>query len=72
MAVTSLDLDRDLVKSLKVVLGDPGMTTKKAVTTAIEEIVMSRRHRNILISLSELNYAEDDFGKEKIDYQVDE
>lgn len=72
MAVTSLDLDRDLIKSLKVALGNPGMTTKKAVTTAIEEIVMSRRHRDILVSLSDLSYAEDDFGKEKIDYEVDE
>lgn len=46
------------------------MTTKKTDTASQEEIDESLRHREILISLSNLQYKEEDFSKDKIDYEV--
>lgn len=66
MAVTSIDIDRDLLHDAKELLDAP--TNKEAVQRALQYTITMRRQRLALERISQREFTAEQISAPKIDY----
>jgi len=66
MAITSIDIDRDLLHDAKALLDAP--TNKEAVQRALEYTITMQRQRLAFERISKRNFEDEQLDAPKIDY----
>lgn len=70
MAVTSLDIDPISLAKVKEILGNPKMSNREVVDSALKRIIAVAEHRTALIELSDLEFDPQHASHDLVDYEL--